>query len=39
MGNKRDTVADAVFKKALREFKSHLISTYSVAAKVSCGGD
>ncbi|GAB6028580.1 Unconventional myosin-IXAa, variant 2 [Chamberlinius hualienensis] len=32
-GRKRDTIADVVFKKALRNFKAQLISTYSVAAQ------
>uniref|UniRef100_T1JDE0 Unconventional myosin-IXb n=1 Tax=Strigamia maritima TaxID=126957 RepID=T1JDE0_STRMM len=32
-GGKRDTIVDVVFKKALKEFKANLISTYSVAAQ------
>ncbi|EEC15052.1 myosin-IX, putative [Ixodes scapularis] len=32
-GKKRDSTVDVVFKKALKKFKSNLISTYSAAAQ------
>ena len=33
--NKRDTIVDRVFRKALQEFHMQLISSYSVLMKVS----
>lgn len=33
--NKRDTIVDRVFRKALQEFHTQLITTYSVLMKVS----
>lgn len=32
----KETVVDKVFKKAVQEFQSSLISTYSVVMKVMC---
>lgn len=32
--NKRDTIVDRVFRKALQEFHTQLITTYSVLMKV-----
>ena len=33
--NKRDTIVDRVFRKALQDFHMRLITTYSVLMKVS----
>lgn len=33
--NKRDTIVDRVFRKALQDFHMQLITTYSVLMKVS----
>ncbi|KAG1704390.1 Unconventional myosin-IXa [Nymphon striatum] len=32
IGGRRDTIVDVIFKRALKEFKANLISTYSVAS-------
>lgn len=34
IGGRRDTIVDVIFKRALKEFKANLISTYSVASSV-----
>lgn len=33
--NKRDTIVDRVFRKALQDFHMQLITTYSILMKVS----